>query len=154
MKRAFNITYCGYKYAPEQCSVYVNNQLYAKAGTQAAHDITLLLIAGKQKEAADTVKRQIRKAAKKPAYITIGYYQEGSKSRYFFTRQLYARRDDLPEKLRIYKEYKHFLQDHDGIVNTYTVSTGAIIPGQNAAPETKVITEKADLKRPVIIHLI
>ncbi len=152
MKRAFNITYCGYKYAPEQCSVYVNNQLYAKAGTQAAHDITLLLIAGKKKEAADMIKREIRKEAKKPEYITIGFFEEGTR-RYFFTRQLYARRDNLPEKLRIYKEYKHFLQDHDGIVNTYTVSTGAIIPGQNAAPETKVITEKADLKRPLIIHL-
>ena len=153
MKRDFNITYCGYKYAPEQCSVFLNNRLYAKAGTQAAHDITLLLIAGKEKEAADTVKRQIMKAAKKPEYITIGFFEEGTR-RYFFTRQLIARRDDLPEKLRIYKEYKHFLQDHDSIVNTYIIEAGKITPEGIPAPETKVITEKADLKRPVIIHLI
>lgn len=152
--KQFNITYCGYKYAPEQCSVFLNNRLYAKAGTQAAHDITLLLIAGKEKEAADIIKRQLRKEAKKPAYITIGYYQEGSKSRYFFTRQLIARRDDLPEKLRIYKEWKHFIKSNNCIVNTYELNAGEVKPGHISAPKKQIIEERADIKRPIIIKLI
>ena len=152
MKHDIKVTYSGYKYAPEQCAVYVNNRLYAKAGTQAAHDITCLLIAGKEKEAADKIKRAIRKAAKEPEYITIAFFEEGTK-RYFFTRQLYARRDNLPEVLNIYKEYKHYLQARNGIVNTYTVKSADFIPGQTSAPTTQIIEEKADLNRPLIIHL-
>ena len=114
----------------------------------------MLYILGKEKEAADKIKKQIRASYKKPEYITIGYMQEGSKSRYFFTRQLKARRDDLPEKLRIYKEYKSFLQSNNFIVNTYEVNTADVIPGKAAAATTKVIKEKADPHRPIIIKFV
>ena len=106
MKKDIKVTYAGYKYAPELCNIFVNGKLYAKRGTQAAHDIAYMLITGKEKEATDKVKRQIRQEYKKPKYITIGFYKEGSKKDYFFTRQLYANKDNLNDKLFIYKEFK------------------------------------------------
>lgn len=153
MKR-FNISYNGYKYAPESFSFFVNGKLYAGRHTPEAAALANLIIQGKEKEAADMIKRNIRKGYKKPEYITIGFYQEGSPSRYFFTRQLYARRDDLRDKLRIYKEYKHFLESNNCIVSTYEIKAGEFIPGQESTPKAEKITEKADLKRPLIIKLI
>ncbi len=154
MKRELNISYSGYKYAPELCNIFVNGKLYAKRGTQTAHDIAYMLITGKEKEAADTIKRQIRQEYKKPKYITIGFYKEGSKSDYIFTRQLYANKDNLNDKLFIYKEFKHFLQDQNATIQTHEVTTGNFIPGEKAPATTTIIQEKADLKRPVIINLI
>lgn len=154
MKHNLKLSYSGYKYAPESFTIFVNNRVYAQRGSQEAHNIAMLLIAGKEKEARDEIKRNIRKSYKKPQYITIGFFQEGSRSRYFFTRQLYARRDNLPEKLRIYKEYKRFIESNNCIVNTYEVKAGDFIPGQPAKPKTTIIKEKADIKRPIIIHLV
>ena len=155
MKKDIKVTYAGYKYAPELCNIFVNGKLYAKRGTQAAHDIAYMLITGKEKEATDKVKRQIRQEYKKPKYITIGFYKEGSKKDYFFTRQLYANKDNLNDKLFIYKEFKHFLQDQNATIQTHEVKTGDFIPGKHTAPATTtIIQEKADLKRPVIINLV
>ena len=154
MKHEINIFYNGYKYAPESFTFFVNGKLYAGRHTEEAAALANLIIQGKEKEAADMIKRNIRKGYKKPQYMTIGFYQEGSKTRYFFTRQLYARRDDLRDKLRIYKEYKHFLESNDCIVNTYEVNAGEVKPGQISAPETTIIEERADVKRPLIIKLI
>lgn len=155
MKHDIKVTYNGYKYAPELCNVFVNGKLYAQRGTQEAHDIAYLLIIGKEKEAADKIKRQMRAAYKKPQYITIGFYKEGSKRDYLFTRQLYANRDNLREKLFIYKEFKHFLEDQNALAQTHEVKTGDFIPGKpTPAATTEIIQEKADLKRPVIIKLV
>lgn len=153
MKHEIKLSYNGYKYAPESFNFFVNGKLYAAAYTQEAAKLGYLIITGKEKEARDEIKRAIRKGYKKPEYITIGYYQEGSATRYFFTRQLYARRDNLQEKLRIYKEYKHFIEARNGIVNTYEVKSGQFVPGKAAAAQTQIIEEKADLNRPIIIHL-
>lgn len=150
----FNISYNGYKYAPETFNIFVNGKLYAGRHTEEAAALANLIIQGKEKEAADRIKRNIRKGYKKPEYITIGFYQEGSKSRYFFTRQLYARRDDLTDKLRIYKEYKQFLESNNCIVNTYEVNAGEVKPGQISAPTKQTIEERADVKRPLIIKLV
>ena len=154
MKHEINIKYSGYKYAPESFNFFVNGKLYAPCYTQEAAALAMLIIQGKEKEAADTIKRNIRKGYKKPHYVTIGYFQEGSKSRYFFTRQLYADSNNLTDKLRIYKEYRHFLQSQNCIVNTYEVNAGEVAPGKAAAATTTIIEEKADLNRPIIIHLI
>jgi hypothetical protein len=154
MKHEINISYNGYKYAPESFTFFVNGKLYAPRYSQAAHDLAMLVIQGKEKEARDKIKRDIRRSHKEPQYITIGFFEEGSKTRYFFTRQLYARRDDLRDKLRIYKEYKHFLESNNCIVNTYEVNAGEVKPGQISAPETTKIEERADVKRPLIIKLI
>ena len=154
MKHDFNISYNGYKYAPESFTFFVNGKVYAAAYTQEAAKLGYLIITGKEKEARDTIKRQIRADYKKPQYLTIGFYQEGSASRYFYTRQLYARRDDLRDKLRIYKEWKHFIESQNCVLNTYEINAGEFIPGQKAAPKKQLIEERADLKRPLIIKLI
>ncbi len=153
MKREkIKVTCTGYKYAPELCNIFVNGKLYAERGTQAAHDIAYLFITGHAKEAADTVKRQIRAAYKKPEYITIGFYGVDSND-YYFTRQLYADRDNLHDVLNIYKQWKNFILQNNCIVKTYTTESGQIIPGQAAKPITKTIEVKADIKKPLIIHL-
>lgn len=154
MKHEINISYNGYKYAPESFTFCVNGKVYAPRYSQAAHDLAMLVIQGKEKEARDEIKRSIRRDYKKPQYLTIGFYQEGSKTRYFFTRQLYARRDDLTDKLRIYKEYKHFLESNNCIVSTYEIKAGEFIPGQESAAKAERINEKADIKRPLIIKLV
>lgn len=154
MKHDIKLSYSGYKYAPESFTFFVNGKLYAPAHTQSAHDLAMLIIQGKEDEARAEIKRAIRASYKQPEYITIGYYQEGSATRYFFTRQLYARRDDLRDKLRIYKEYKHFLESNNYIVNTYETTTADFIPGSAAVKHTEVITEKADPRRPIIIKLV
>ena len=153
MKHELKISYSGYKYAPESFSFCVNGKLYAAAHTPEAAALANLIIQGKEKEARDKIKKALRADYKKPEYITIGFYQEGSASRYFFTRQLYARRDDISDKLRIYKEYKQYIESRSGIVNTYEIKSGQFIPGKAAAPAATVIEEKADISRPIIIHL-
>ena len=154
MKHEINITYSGYKYAPESFTFYVNGKVYAPRHSQAAHNLAMLIIQGKEKEARDEIKRDIRRSYKEPEYITIGFFEEGNTGRYFFTRQLRARRDDLKQKLYIYKEWKHYIESKNCILNTYEVKAGEFIPGKPAATHTQVIEEKADLKRPVIIKLI
>ena len=153
MKHEMKLSYNGYKYAPESFTFFVNGKLYAAAHTPEAAALANLVIQGKEAEARAEIKRALRREYKKPEYITIGYYQEGSATRYFFTRQLYARRDDISDKLRIYKEYRHFLEARSGIVNTYEVKSGQFVPGKAAAAQTTIIEEKADLNRPIIIHL-
>lgn len=154
MKHEINITYSGYKYAPELFTFYVNGKVYAPRHSEKAAKLGYLVITGKEKEARDEIKRDIRRSHKEPQYLTIGFYQEGSKTRYFFTRQLYARRDDLTDKLRIYKEYKHFLESNNCIVNTYEVNAGEVKPGNISAPKKQIIEERADVKRPLLIKLI
>lgn len=154
MKHEIKLKYYGYKYAPESFNFFVNGKLYAAAYTPEAAALANLILQGKEKEARDKIKRELRASYKKPHYITIGFYKAGSKKDYFFTRQLYADNTSLNDKLFIYKEFKKFMENQNETIKTHEVKTGYFIPGQTTPATTEQIEEKADIKRPVIIHLI
>ena len=145
------ITYRIYKYAPEQSVFFVDGKIYAPMYSQLAHDLGYLVITGKAKEAEDMIKRDIRKKAKENRRCTIGFFEKGTK-RYFYTSQLSADDNDLQDKLRVYKEWKRFIESKNCIMATHEISEGSFIPGQKTSSERHLTEDIADLSRPVKIY--
>ena len=147
------ITYRIYKYAPEQSVFFVNGKVYAPMYSQLAHDLGYLVITGKAKEAEDMIKRDIRKKAKENRRCTIGFFEKGTK-RYFYTSQLSADDNDLQDKLRVYKEWKRFVESKNCVMATHEISEGSFIPGSKSKAEIRFTEDVADIKRPVKIYLV
>lgn len=145
------ITYRVYRYAPEQSVFFVDGKLYAPMYSQLAHDLGYLVITGKGKEAEDMIKRDIRKKAKENRRCTIGFFEKGTK-RYFYTSQLSADDNDLKDKLRVYKEWKRFVESKNCIMATHEISEGSFVPGSKSKAETRFTEDLADLTRPVKIY--
>ena len=145
------ITYRVHRYAPEQSVFFVNGKVYAPMYSQLSHDLGCLVIAGRVKEAEDMIKRDIRKKNKEVRRCTIGFFEKGTK-RYFFTSQLGAYDDDLMDKLRVYKEWKRFIESKNCIMGTHEISEGEFIPGTRTGSKRHRTEDIADLKRPVKIY--
>lgn len=153
MKHKLIIGYQGYKYSPESFIFSVNGNRF-NLSDNLRSTCAMAIISGNEKKAEDIIKREYRQTLKKTKYITIGFYKEGSKKDYFFTRQLYADKSSLSDKLRIYKEFKSYVLKQDCILNTVEVATGHFKPGVTDTPDIEVIKEKADINRPVVIKLV
>ena len=148
----FSISYSGYRYAPESFVFYVNNEVFAPRYSPLAHDLAMIYITKGHKECMDQLKREYRKQLRTRRRCLIGFYIEGTKQ-FVYTQQLTAYNDDLMDKLRVYKEFKRFIEANNGIVSSYEVDAGTVTPGSIEKPKTVVIEQKADLKRPVKIYL-
>lgn len=146
------ITYRVHRYAPEQSVFFVDGKLYAPIYSQLAHDLGYLVITGKVKEAENMIKRDIRKKAKESRRCTIGFFEKGTK-RYFFTSQLSADDNDLQDKLRVYKEWKRFVESKNCVMGIHKISEGSFIPGQKSGAIKRTTEDVADLTRPVKIYL-
>lgn len=95
----------------------------------------------------------LRKQEKQEGWVTFGFFVTGSKE-YYYTEQLTARANDLQDKLRIYKEWKHYIQEHNCRLSKFIVTSG------NITPEgcTERIEEKnediIDLSKPLKLRVI
>lgn len=147
-----NITYRVHKYAPEQSIFWVNGKEFAPMYSQLAHDLGYLVACGKAKEAEDRIKREYRKGLRERRKCTIGFFEQGT-NRFFYTSQLSAYDDDLQEKLRVYKEWKRYVESRDCRMSTNEITEGEFVPGQKSKTKTKVTEDIADLSRPVKIYL-
>ena len=119
--------------------------------SQLAHDLGCLVIAGKVKDAEDMIKRDIRRKTKESRRCTIGFFEKGSR-RYFYTSQLMASDDDLIDKLRVYKEWKRYIESKNCVMAIHEISEGSFIPGQKSGAEKRTTEDVADLTRPVKIY--
>ncbi len=148
-----NVTYRVYKYAPEQSRFWVNGRIYAKEYSQLAHDLGYLIVTGREKEAVDMIKRDIRKKRAEKRRCTFGFFEKGTR-RYFYTQQLIADDDSLAEKLSVYKEWKRYCESQNCVMAVHEVTEGSFIPGQKSDAKSHIVEEVADLTRPVKIYLV
>jgi hypothetical protein len=147
------ITFRVYRYAPEQSIFWVNGRVYAPMYSQLAHDLGCLVVEGRVKEAEDMIKRDIRKKNKESRRCTIGFFEKDTK-RYFYTSQLVASDNDLQDKLRVYKEWKHFVESKNCVMGTHEISEGSFIPEQKSSAQKRMTEDIADLSRPIKIYLV
>lgn len=151
--KVMDIKYRVYRYAPEQSVFWVDGKVYAPMYSQKAHDLGYLVITGKAKEAMDEIKRDIRKEYKKDRVCTFGFFGKGT-NRYFYTSQLRANESELMEKLRIYKEWKRYIESRGGMMSSHEISEGSFTPGCKAKANTRVLEDIVDFDRPVKIYLV
>lgn len=148
-KNAISYGMADVKWAPETfgCSVYGKRLVLDDPSRFGC-----LLISGKRKELEDAIKRTYRKTLRKERFVTIGFFVKDSK-KYYFTRQLAARADDLHDRLRIFKLFKEYCLDNGCTFETAAVTEGEFIPGQEAkAQKVTILREEVDLKRPLTIR--
>lgn len=151
-----NFTYnFGYKAAPEQWRFYFNEK-YIPLDNDTRNSLACMCLAGKIKEAEDELKRLLRKEEKKSHdLITFGFYGKNSND-FYYTKQLLVHRVDSQEKLRIYKEWKHYIVDTcEGCLQPFTVTTGYITPyGSEKAEEEDTSVEIDTNRHGVIIRIV
>ena len=150
----FNYDY-GWKTAHEQWSFYYNGKRICLEH-ETRNKLACMCLSGKVKEAEDELKRLLRKEEKqKHDYITFGFYGKDSME-FYYTKQLLAHRNDFAEKLRIYKEWKrHIIEDCNGRLQPFTVTTGCITPyGVSKAEEedTSVLIDTD--RRGIVIRFV
>lgn len=145
----------GWKSAPEQWSFYYNKK-YIPLNRDTRNRLACMCLSGKVKEAEDELKRLLRKEEKKPSdLVTFGFYGKNSKD-FYFTKQLIAHRSDLPEKLRIYKEWKRYIIENcNGRLQPFTVTTGYFTPyGTEKAIEEDAGIEIDTKRRGIVIKFV
>jgi hypothetical protein len=110
MRKHDNFTYnYGWRTAPEQWSFYHNGKLI-ELDSDIRNSLACLCLSGKTREAENELKRIIRKQQKTSnKYVTIGFYGVEHTKEYYFTKQLLARKDNLSDMLRIYKDWKEYI---------------------------------------------
>lgn len=151
MRKHDNFTYnYGWRTAPEQWTFYHNGKKI-----ELDHDIrnslACLCISGKATEAEDELKRIIRKRQKQNSkYATIGFYGIEHKQEYYFTKQLIAKKDNLHDMLRVYKEWKEYILNMNCQLPFCT--TGKLDGNFNTI-EKKTEYNTVDINRPLIINL-
>ena len=120
--------YGGYRYAPEQWGFSYNGK-QINLDTDTKTTLAMLVISGKRKEAEDELKRLLRKEEKQiNDFVTFGFFGKNS-NKYYFTSQLSAHRNNLAEKLRIYKEWKRYIiEDKNGKLQPFVVTSGYFTP--------------------------
>lgn len=149
------VSWTGYKYAPESFLFFLNGKNLYLTDVERFTVMPNSVIDKHTKDRLIQVIRQRRKNQRRK--VTFGFWEEGYKEkqkdrRFFYTRQLEAYDDDFSDKLRIYKEWKHYLEERDGIVSTHEVTSGKIIPGQKSKTKTMKTQDKADLTAPLKIY--
>ena len=72
MKHDFNISYNGYKYAPESFTFFVNGKLYAGRHTEEAAALAAYYSAGREQNKVD-IDYVLKKEVKKPSGAKPGF---------------------------------------------------------------------------------
>lgn len=148
-----NFTYShGWRTAPEQWYFGWNGKTIDMDYSTRTH-IAQLMIAGKEDEAIAILKRLLRKQEKEDSYICIGFWTEDRKD-YYFTSDLMCRADSLQDKLRVYKEWKRYIMEHNGVLSTHTVTTGYVSPCGMTAGVEEEIEDRIDLTRPCTVRVL
>lgn len=139
------IEYYGYKYAPEQLKIYINNKKYEPLNNTIKYNLLYHPDKGIQ-----DLKREYRQSQHKQKYITFCFFAENSNN-YYYSKQLAANNNNLMDKLRIYKELKHHLQANP---IKYITESGNITPNQAEAPTKTETYIKIDFNRCKKIYFI
>lgn len=150
----FSFTY-GWKTAPESYKFYLNGKII-NLDFNTCNRLGYMCCCGKVKEAENELKRFLRKEEKRSAICgkCIAFYElDGNK--YFYSRDCVYKSGNLAEALRMYKEWKRYIQERDNkIAAPVRITTGFITP--YGVMKGEDITEEyiVDLSRKRIITII
>lgn len=138
-----SFSFSGYRYASESVWFKLNDKPIKILDYDKKRTLQYKAVCGEYDEVVAELKRMERKEAreKKVKYITFCFFVENS-NRYYFTRDLQANANDLQDRLRVYKEWKHHIQEHDCKMTTCIIQEGTITPYGKSEPKQ---TEKYDL---------
>lgn len=147
-----NFTYSyNYKTAPEQWCFYYNGN-YIPLDSEYRNRLVILCLSGKRKEAEDELKRLLRKEEKEiHNYVTYGFYGKNSNN-FYFSKQLKAHDNNINEKLFVYREFKKYIEERNGYLQPFIVTTGYVTPNGNE----KIKMDKGvliDLERKICIRI-
>ena len=148
-------SYGGYKYATESINFTLNGKLLTLP-EDLRSNLAYLALCGRHKEVIDGLKRYVRKERKSAdvEYVTYGFYRENGGKDFYYTKELLACPNDMQDRIRVYKNWRKFLLDHDCIATTYTVESGTVTPDGIAKPTVSAQEVRVDLKRPVRIKFV
>lgn len=151
MRKHDKFTYSyGWRTAPEQWNFYHNEKLI-KLDNDTRNSLACLCISGKVSEAENELKRIIRKRqTKNNKYATIGFYDVERKTEYYFTKQLLARKDNLQDMVRIYKEWKSYILNMNCQLPAYTEGK---LDGKYNTIEKQTVYNNVDITRGLIINV-
>lgn len=120
----------GCRTAPEQWCFYYNGN-YIPLNNETRNRLVMLCILGKRKEAEDELKRLLRKEEKEiHNYVTYGFYGKNSNN-FYFSRQFKAHDNNINEKLSVYREFKKYIEERDGYLQPFIITTGYVTPKGN-----------------------
>lgn len=151
MRKHDKFTYSyGWRTAPEQWNFYHNEKLI-KLDNDIRNSLACLCISGKVTEAENELKRIIRKSQTKSSkFATIGFYDTERKTEYYFTKQLLARKDNLQDMLRVYKEWKSYILNMGCQLPAYTEGK---LDGNYNTIEKQTVYNNVDITRGLIINV-
>ena len=145
----------GYKYAPETVQFSLNGKPLNLPEKTRNH-IAYLAVCGKTNEARDELKRILRKDEKKPQIIgkCICFFKENSND-FYYTQQLRYNPNNIQDALRCYKEWKHYIQSKDCILEVgYEVTEGEFNPFGDNKAKRRAVVSRVDLNRCRTINII
>lgn len=147
-------SYGGYKYAAESINFTLNGKLL-QLPDDVRSNLAYLALCGRHKEVLDGLKRFVRKERRTSnvEYVTYGFFEKDG-SQFYYTKDLLARPDDMQDKVRVYKNWKHYLQDNDCVATYYSVEEGTVAPGEIQKPTVSAHEVRVDLNRPVRIKVV
>lgn len=113
----------GYRYAPESAKI---TTIYGKLSDEILRDtnIQTLAMCRNYKELEKQVKIIVRKELKKEKYngITYAFFQENS-TQFYYTKQLIADKNNIKDRLRVYKEWKNYIINNNYKLNPFNQHT-------------------------------
>lgn len=138
-----SFSFGGQTYAPESVWFKLNDKPIKIADHNKERELQYNAICGKYKEVVAELKRMERKEAreKKVKHITFCFFVKDS-NRYYCTKDLKANVNDLHDRLRIYKKWKHYIQENNCKMLAFTIQEGAVTPYGKSEPKE---IEKYDL---------
>lgn len=139
-----------YRYAPETftASVY-GKELQLSIDEKST--LGMALICKGKKACIDEIKKIIRKRQKSSQYVTIGFFDLNEEKVFHYTNDLIARRNDMSEKLSIYKAFKRYLISLNCKLPKYEVATlGAAYEVEDVEPHYSFV----NIKKPVLLKVM
>ena len=143
-----NFNWSGYKYAPESVGFSLNGKRL-NLPEELRNRIAYLAVCGRNKEVLDELKRALRKDEKQPLVVgkCVCFFKKDS-NEFYYTQQIRYNPNDLQDALRCYKEWKHYIESKDCILETgYELTEGKFEPFGNSKVTTTTVTSVVDLSR-------
>lgn len=145
----------GYKYSPSSVRFFLNGKPL-RLPEEIKNRCAYLAVCGKYKEAEDELKRFVRKKRRtQTAKKTIAFFEEGSDTKFYYTKELLYNPGDLQEELMCYKKWKKYIQDRNCILDVgYEITEGEInLFGENKS-NRKLSGVKIDLTRFTTVKIL
>lgn len=145
----------GYKYSPSSVQFFLNGKPL-RLPEEIKNRCAYLAVCGKHKEVEDELKRFVRRERR--TQITkkaIAFFEEGSDTKFYYTKELLYNPGDLQEELMCYKKWKKYIQDRNCILDVgYEITEGEInLFGKNRL-NRKFSGVKIDLTRCTTVKIL